>query len=58
MGIFTRSNGPGTCWLTEQEACQLLDQVLSEAPGRDNLVEDYPYYASDGWEKMACPSTT
>lgn len=33
--------------LTEQEAYQLLAEVLSGAPGRDNLVEDYPYYARE-----------
>lgn len=32
---------------TEQEALELLEQLLSTAPGRNNLVEDYPFYSSD-----------
>lgn len=44
---------PVAVTLTEQEAWQLLGQMLSQAPGRDNLVEDYPYYTSERMRERA-----
>lgn len=37
----------------EQEALQLLEQLLASAPGRSNLVEDYPFCASGRERKSA-----
>lgn len=51
----TASSGlaPVAVTSTEQEALQLLEQLLSSAPGRTNLVEDYPYSTSDRKRKSA-----
>lgn len=44
---------PVAVTLTEKEAWQLLDQMLVQAPGRNNLVEDYPYYPSERMRERA-----
>lgn len=51
----TASSGlaPVAVTSSEQEALQLLEQLLASAPGRSNLVEDYPFCASDRKRKSA-----
>ena len=41
---------------TEQHAGRILEQFLTEIPGRDNMYEDCPYFPSDGARTIGdCP---
>ena len=46
-GIASSGLTPVAVMSSEQEALHVLEHLLASAPGRSNLVEDYPLCASD-----------
>lgn len=47
-GAHSTGLAPVAVTRSEQDAERRLEQLLTEAPGCDNMYEDYPYFPSDG----------